>query len=158
MTKWIAVALFVGACGKGDGKAEGGFDEYKLKSMATEAKLQLNKIAKLAKLKGAETGAFPAGSAPATPSAKCCDAPDHKCPVDAAAFAKDPVWSALEFSVDEPSRYQYSYVGAASVFTAYAIGDLDCDRKIATFSIGGTIGADGTPSTTNLVEPPAGTW
>lgn len=157
MTKWIAVALFVSACGKGDGKADkpdkAGFDEYRLKSMATEAKLQLNKIAKLAKLKGAETGAFPVGFAPATPSTKCCDAPDHKCPVDAAAFAKDPVWSALEFSVDEPSRYQYSYIGAASVFTAYAVGDLDCDGTLATFSSGATLGSDA-----HLVEPPAGTW
>ncbi|MFT3692065.1 MAG: hypothetical protein QM831_02910 [Kofleriaceae bacterium] len=164
MTKWIAIALCVAACGKGDGKAadKGGlaasFDEYKAKSMATEAKLNLNKISKLAKVKAAEASKFPAGTAAATPAGKCCDGPDHKCAVDAAAFAKDPVWQALEFSVDEPSRYQYSYTGTDTAFTAMAVGDLDCDGKMATYVMTGTLGPDGMPGKAELTEPPAGTW
>lgn len=44
--------------------AKGGFKDYQDRSKATEAKLQLNKIGKLAKMAAAEKGSFPAGSAP----------------------------------------------------------------------------------------------
>ena len=74
-----------------------------------------------------------------------------KCPVDAAAW-KDPVWTALEFSIDEPSAYHFSYESDGKTFTALAVGDRDCDQQNATFTLKGT--PDGN---TELTQPPKGT-
>jgi hypothetical protein len=63
-----------------------GFKDYADKSKATEAKLQLNKIAKSAKVAFIADGKFPAGSAPLTPAIDCCKAEGGKCAVDATAW------------------------------------------------------------------------
>jgi hypothetical protein len=142
------------ACSKPK-SAEGkdGFKDYQDKSKATEAKLQLNKIGKLAKMVMAEKGAFPIGSAPLTPATDCCKGEGGKCAVDANAWKAGP-WTALEFQIDEPHRYRYSYEGAADgkSFTATAVGDLDCSGKSKTFTVKGSVDASGNPKT-ELQEP-----
>jgi hypothetical protein len=134
------------------------FDDYKNRSKATEAKLQLNKLGKNAKRIVVETGAFPKGKVGPSPAAECCGAAqDHKCPVDAKAWA-DPVWQAMEFSIDEPSLYRYSYESTdGKTFTATAIGDADCDSTMATYTLTGKLDASGNPSV-DLTEPPKGTY
>lgn len=133
--------------------AKGGFKDYQDRSKATEAKLQLNKIGKLAKVAAAEKGLFPAGSAPLTPATDCCKGSGGKCAVDANAWKVVP-WSTLEFEIDEPHIFRYSYEGAADgkSFTATAVGDLDCSGKTQTYTMKGTIDASGNP-TTAMQEP-----
>jgi type IV pilus assembly protein PilA len=68
----------------------------------------------------------------------CCD----KCAADATLWT-DPGWVALQFSVDDPHYYVYSFVltGDPSVgpFTARANGDLDCNGVESTFEMYGEI-------------------
>jgi len=132
-----------------DGKD--GFKDYQDKSKATEAKLMLNKIGKSAKLIFAETSKFPIGNAPLTPATECCKGDGAKCQPDPKAWTAGP-WAAMEFTIDEPHRYRYSYESAdGTTFTATAVGDLDCDGKPQTFTLKGSIDA-GNPKV-ELQEP-----
>ncbi|HKA88165.1 MAG TPA: type II secretion system protein [Haliangiales bacterium] len=77
----------------------------------------------------------------------CCGQAGDKCAPNPAAFTA-AVWSSLKFSVDDPHYYWYRYQGAgtanASVFTATAFGNLDCDTVYSTFELVGSVQADGT--------------
>jgi type IV pilus assembly protein PilA len=49
-------------------------------------------------------------------------------------------WYCLQFSIDVPQTYQYSYVGVPTEgFTAIAIGDLDGDSVTSRFSLEGVV-------------------
>jgi type IV pilus assembly protein PilA len=55
-------------------------------------------------------------------------------------------WQALNFAVEDPFYYQYTYAsngpgttGADSAFTARANGDLNCDQILSTFERVGTV-------------------
>ncbi len=97
--------------------------DYQKRSKKTEAQLQLNKLMKNAKVAFINSATYPVGKAPLTPAAACCSGPDKHCPVDAAQWSKDPTWAALDFSVDEPNLYQYSYESDGKTVTATAVGD-----------------------------------
>lgn len=138
-----------------------GLQDYMKKSKQTEAQLQLNKIAKRAKVAAQSNGAFPTGKAKVLPadngSPGCCGGGDNKCKVST-EWASDPVWKTLEFSVDEPTLYRYSYDSSdGKSFTATAVGDLDCDGKPATYTLTGKLDASGNP-TTDVVKPAAGEY
>ncbi len=92
----------------------------------------------------AQHGAFPDGDIPLTPAVACCDQgrDDRMCEVDASQWAVAG-WDALGFSVEEPHRYQYAYVGSASEFEVTLVGDLDCDRTLSTYTLEGIVGDDG---------------
>jgi hypothetical protein len=137
---------------KGDKPADtGGFKDYQTKSKATEAKLQLNKIGKNAKVTFAETSKFPVGSAPLTPATDCCKGEGGKCQPDPKAWTTGP-WTALDFAIDEPHRFRYSYESAdGTTFTATAVGDLDCSGKPLTYTLKGSVDA-GNPKV-ELQEP-----
>jgi type IV pilus assembly protein PilA len=88
---------------------------------------------------------FPA-SQTATPSTWPCLQTGQK-------FAPSPTnftaatWAALNFSVDDPFYYWYTYTatnqtGTGSVFAADANGDLDCDNTYSTFERKGSVLAD----------------
>jgi hypothetical protein len=64
----------------------------------------------------------------------------------------DPAWSKLDFQIDEPSLFVYTYTGAAQSFTATAAGDLDCDTIEITYTLTGTA-VNGNPAVV-LTEPP----
>lgn len=132
---------------------QGPFGDYMKKSKKTEAQLQLNKIGKSAKVAAMENALFPVGKSNPT-SGSCCDGPDHKCAaIPSAAWAADPVWSKLDFQIDEPTLFQYSYESTdGKSFVARAIGDLDCDTTMITYELRGEL-RDGNPSIT-LIEPP----
>lgn len=118
-------------------------DAYKKKSMETEARLQLNKLSKMARMLHAEKYAFPIGSTGLTPSKPCCEQADKRCPPVSEIWNTE-VWQALEFSVDEPHRFQYSYESPdGQTFVAKAIGDVECSGKPTTFTITGKTGPAG---------------
>ena len=138
----------LGKCSEASGK--GSLEDYKHRSMSSEAKLMLNKLGKSAKMAFVENGAFPKGKVGLTPAGECCASGQGKCAVDAAAW-NDPVWQALDFSMDEPGYYRYSYESDGTTFTATAVGDLDCDTEMATFTAKGSV-ENGNPEVT-IIEP-----
>lgn len=111
---------------------------YMKDSKAIEAKLQLRKLHRDLKRTLAEKSAFPIGKVGPTPATPCCASADHKCPV---ADWKDPVWTALDFQIDEPTQFQYSYASDGKTATLTAVGDTECAGKPVTYSI--AVGADG---------------
>jgi prepilin-type N-terminal cleavage/methylation domain-containing protein len=147
------------------------FLEYMKRGKTTEASLNLNKIAKAAKRVKGEIGTYPGeSSATLVPAStgSCCGgsggtgAVNNKCsPTPDAFTTAGGAFAHLEFSVDEPSIYSYNYTPTSATnttgFTALAVGDADCDTKLATFSLIGTTTAAGNPST-NIVPPPSGTY
>jgi type II secretory pathway pseudopilin PulG len=132
-----------------------GFTEYMKKSKASEASLQLNRMSKRAKTYFGENGTFPQGNAPLTPAEDCCKQPNVKCAANPSDW-DNPVWKALEFSIDEPGNYRYDYQSDGKTFVAHAVGDLDCDGTPATYTLQGSV-EGGNPST-NLTPPPAGVY
>ncbi len=129
------------------------FMDYMKKSKKTEASLQLNKIGKNAKTFYITASAFPTTTASITPSTSCCAGAGKKCAVASAAWATNG-WSELDFQIDEPHLFQYTYTPAASgvTFSATAVGNLDCDAASITYTMNGT-STSGNPAV-SLTEPP----
>ncbi len=135
------------------------FMDYMKKSKKTEAALQLNKIGKNAKTMYIERQTYTTGTAPVSPtpgrpaSGGCCGGPNNKCIPVPATFAGDTSgWAQLDFQIDEPSLFIYSYTSPTpSTFTATAIGDLDCDNTEITYTMNGTA-VSGNPAV-SLTEP-----
>jgi len=145
------VACVLGADGDAAVKScwDNAFKSYANAGRASEAKLMLNRIGKSAKRAYGETNAFVAGKVGPVPDKACCSFPDHKCP----GFddRSDPVWTALDFEIEEPHLFQYSYDGTATAATATAIGDLDCSGTTITYQL--KLSVDGGAPKTELVEP-----
>jgi type II secretory pathway pseudopilin PulG len=118
------------------------FMGYMDKGKRTEAELMLMQIERGAQRYAIEHDELPRGSAPPTPERPCCDGPDHRC-FDLQSW-ETPAWQALDFSIDRPHRFQYSYESDGKTFTARAVGDLDCDGDAVTYELRGVIGASGT--------------
>ncbi len=150
------------------------FLDYMKRSRATEAGEQLNAIGKVQKRTYGENSSFTVGNGAFLPTgvsatSGCCGLKggtestpgttvNNKCKSTPAAFKADSQWVAMGFSVGEESAYGYSYVGtSATKFTAYAIGDVDCDGVVATFTLQGTLDSAGNPSV-NLIKPAAGVY
>ena len=133
------------------------FMDYMKKSKKTEASLQLNKISKNAKTAFITNATFPATAAGPTPATNCCTqnvGGNKKCAPVAGDWAVAG-WQALDFQVDEPFLFTYSYTSTGTGFTANAVGDLDCDTVSITYSAIGTSSA-GNPAVT-ITEPPPNT-
>jgi hypothetical protein len=130
------------------------FMDYTKRAKKTESALQLNKLGKTARRTYAEAGSFPKGNTPLTPPDPCCGQPNNRCRAVPELYAADPVWKALDFQIDEPTLFQYSYEASpdGQSFVARAVGDLDCDTTFITYELRGTA-ANGNPSLT-LIEPP----
>ena len=131
------------------------FMDYMKRSKKTEASLQLNKIGKNNKRVYSETSSFvtTAGAAlPAHSGVGCCfAASNNHCPVDATGFAGDVGWKALDFQIDEPALFFYTYTPGTTTFTATAQGDLDCDGTPIVYTLQGTA-VNGNPAVA-LTEP-----
>jgi hypothetical protein len=126
-----------------------GVSAYKSKSMAIEAKLRLQMIAKNAQAAFQGDGAFPVGTVGPTPAGPCCNEPGQQCEVTGDV---DPLWDSLGVFFDEPVRFSYRYESDGKTATATAVGDLDCDGTSITYKLEMSVDADG-KVTTNLVEP-----
>jgi type II secretory pathway pseudopilin PulG len=118
------------------------FMDYMDKGKRTEPELMLMRIERGAQRYAMERGELPVGSAPPTPAIPCCAGPDHRCyePQSWEPFA----WQQLDFSIEKPHRFQYSYESDGKTFTARAVGDTDCDGSAVTYELRGVIGASGT--------------
>jgi hypothetical protein len=160
-----ALALLASCGGKDDGdkkdrkgRDRGGDDDedpvlgYKKKAKKSEAMIQLDKISKRAKEEFHVNGAFPVAKLALTPGETCC-VQDHemkkKCAPKASNWSGD--WRKLDFSIDEPHYFQYSYESDGKTFTAKAVGDLDCDTTMITYEAQGSA-LDGKPSV-QITEP-----
>jgi type IV pilus assembly protein PilA len=133
------------------------FMDYMKRSKQTEASLQLNKIGKNAKRAYYENGAFPRGRTGLTPPTTCCGQgpPPNHCVTSLDDWVKNPVWHALDFEIDEPSLFRYSYESDGKTFTAQAVGDLDCDGIEITYKANGGLDPATHNPTFTLTEPPA---
>ncbi|HUQ01599.1 MAG TPA: hypothetical protein VM261_03850 [Kofleriaceae bacterium] len=125
------------------------YDDYMKKSKRSEAELNLNALQKSLKVTFIENAEFPRGTAPLTPATPCCEhSPDRKCPVSVSEWADNPVWSALDFELVEPSLFQYSYESTdGKVAIVKAVGDLDCDTTTSEYVLR-CEAPDGNPSCT----------
>ena len=135
------------------------FMDYMKRSKKTEASLQLNKIGKNSKRAYMENSQYVVGTTGNTPTPVgkgCCGgagaSPNH-CKASPVSWTGDSTWTSLDFEIDEDTLFYYKYVGAATVFTATAVGDLDCDGTEITYTLSGTA-ASGNPAV-SLSEPPA---
>lgn len=149
------------------------FMEYMKKSKSSEASLNLNKVGKNQKTKFQAESTFTTsngGILPAKPGTSgCCGGKGgaagtevtNKCEADSTGFKNDAGFSDMEFSVDEPSQYVYSYTGGSDTATAFAIGDLDCNKAESTWKLNLNAITNGTAYTgaaATLVPPAKGTY
>jgi type IV pilus assembly protein PilA len=129
------------------------FMDYMKKGKSTEAELQLAKIKTNAKAAFNTESSYPTAVVGLTPGTACC-AQDFggkkKCAV-AASDWNVATWQALDFQLDEPFYFRYSYNGGGTAYTATAVGDLDCDLTTITYTLAGT-SADGNPAS-SLAKP-----
>ena len=128
------------------------------KAKSSEAKIQLNKIGKTSKEVFSTQAKFPGITTGVTPAAGCCAGANQHCAVVATDW-QTANWQALDFEMTEPFLFQYDYtgsgVGSASVYTAHATGDIDCDTTFITYTLAG-VATGGNPSLT-LTDPPPNT-
>ena len=128
------------------------------KAKSSEAKIQLNKIVKTTKEVFSTQAKFPGITTGVTPAAGCCAGANQHCAVVATDW-QTANWQGLDFEMTEPFLFQYDYtgsgVGSASVFTAHATGDIDCDTTFITYTLAG-VATGGNPSLT-LTDPPPNT-
>jgi type IV pilus assembly protein PilA len=114
------------------------FLEMMKKSKRNEAELNLDAIKKSLKGEWPVRQGFYVGDTGTAPDGDCCDSgrPDRKCEIDVSIWQSSN-WRALEFSINEPSYFNYDYTGVDDSFTATAVGDLDCDDVPVTFTLSG---------------------
>jgi hypothetical protein len=155
--KPVLLMMLVIGCGSGDSGIEN-LPKKQLVPREAEVVSNLDAIAKRANSIFHDTKAFPIGTTAELPARNgdvlasgCCGSKssgtteDNKCPVST-AWASDPVWKTLGFSIAAPSLYRYKYESAdGKSYTATATGDADCDSKEATFRVHGTIDASTKP-------------
>jgi prepilin-type N-terminal cleavage/methylation domain-containing protein len=130
------------------------FSQQMKKAKTGEAQLMLNEIGKNAKTYYQANTKFPQGTATPLPGTDggACTAAGGKFAVDAAGWQGDPVWSDLDFHVDEPNLFTYHYAATTTTDAeATAVGDLDCDSKLATYTLKLCVPA-GSPAA-DLVKP-----
>ena len=149
------------------------FIDYIKRSKATEAGIQLNNIGKNLKREYADISSFPttAGAAlpVAGPNGSCCGykggtaatpgtTVNNKCQAVPDAFGSDLGWKELDYRLSEPSQYIYQYVPTdGQNVVAYAIGDLDCDKTLSTWTLQAKGVSQGIPQV-NIIPPPKGTY
>ncbi|MFT3695638.1 MAG: hypothetical protein QM831_21050 [Kofleriaceae bacterium] len=149
MKRWLWLVALAG-CDKGQHRV---IDDDKLDTDRTRTiHKQFEALAVQMRKMWAEKKAFPIGVSAKLPKQRdleCCGVDPAtgkntlQCPPDP-DFKTDPMWSKLEFSIDEPSFYRFEYHGTnASVFTVFATGDVDCDRVSVEFTMGGVVEPDG---------------
>jgi len=124
------------------------FLDYTKQAKKSEAELQLARLGKHAKTIWASEAKFPTADIPLTPDKSCCESPTRRCERGPGTWK---AWAPLDFAIDEPHRFRYSYRGSDGQFVATAVGDLDCDGIEVTYTLTGMI-ENGAP-VLNLVAP-----
>lgn len=132
------------------------FMSYMERGKRSEAVLQLNKIAKNDKSYFITNAAYAPSATSAKPGADggACSAAGRKIAVDT-TWNSDAGWQALDFQIDEPALFTYHYTRSATTSaSATAVGDLDCDGTLITYSLTMTA-TNGNPAQV-LSEPTIG--
>lgn len=129
------------------------FMDYMKKSKKTEASLQLNKILKNNKTHYITHARYVTDNGATLPGAAgaACAGPGGKFAV-VNTWAADAGWTQLDFQVDEPNLFSYTYTGNATTPSATADGDLDCDGTTIQYTLNMTA-TNGNPAGT-ITEPP----
>jgi len=111
------------------------FLDYMNHSKATAADLDARRIEAGIKSYYADTVELPpsAQEMPGSPT-DACMSPTGKLPVRSyAEWNADPGWRAIHFTVDEPSRYSYTWTRESPTHGVLVVSaDLDCDGTIST--------------------------
>ena len=121
---------------------------------ASEAMLQLNKMAVDAKTYYFANTKYPQGTANVLPGADggACATANRRFAVSS-AWAADSVWSGLGFEIDEPNMFSYHFASTATnIAQGLAVGDLDCDGVKITYIV--NLNAAQEPAAT-YIEPSA---
>ena len=104
--------------------------------------MQLSKLGKNANVAFVTNAEFPKGKVGPTPAQPCCSEQIKQC-IPTETMWSDPVWQALDFTVDGPFNFQYMYESDGKTFTATAIGDVGCKGDPLTTTITGKVSATG---------------
>jgi type IV pilus assembly protein PilA len=111
---------------------------------------------------GTPNGWFNSVGGAVLPDTGCCAV---KCSLDASGTNKDSWgggWQALSFSVTDPHYYKYAFTGQCCpdtgpcndvLFTAAAVGDLNCDSKTSLFTRQGSTTAGEIKTSPLYVDP-----
>jgi prepilin-type N-terminal cleavage/methylation domain-containing protein len=122
---------------------------------ASEAMLQLNKMAIDAKTYYFTNSKYPQGSAGVLPGADggACAGPSGHFAVST-GWNTDPIWTALSFEINEPNLFSYHFTSTASnTAQGLAVGDLDCDGVKITYQL--NLNAAQEPAATYVEPPPS---
>ncbi|MEP6863894.1 MAG: hypothetical protein ABJE66_24920 [Deltaproteobacteria bacterium] len=105
------------------------------KIRAREAEHLIDVIADKVEQHVAVTGRVPTTAAAKSPAVPCCEQ-GGLCKPDLDTWAA-PGWKELEFSIDDPYRYQYEYAPDPSGQSAIvrAVGNLDCDQEPSLYEL-----------------------
>ncbi|MGE0872507.1 MAG: prepilin-type N-terminal cleavage/methylation domain-containing protein [Kofleriaceae bacterium] len=134
------------------------FMDYMKKSKKTEASLQLNKLAKNAKVEFNTESSYPQGTAAVLPGpdGDACNSTTPKGKFAVVSWTGDAVWKSLNFQIDEPGLFSYHYTAAAAnTADGSAVGDLDCDTTKITYTLALT--APNGNASAVITEPPPNT-
>ena len=108
------------------------------KSKLSEATVNLERLYEAARRYHGDKHAFPPGSAgPTPPLGACCAQAGKKCAPDPKLWTGSP-WKELQFQMDDPGYFSYTYASDGASFTVTAHGDLDCDGVYSTFELVGS--------------------
>ncbi len=130
------------------------FTAYARKAKTSEAMLQLNKLSKGAKTWHDAQASYPQGTAAALPGVDggACAAPGKKFAA-VSTWSDDAAWLSLGFQIDEPNLFTYHYTSTAPrAATATAVGDIDCDGTMITYTL--ELGVSNGNATSLVIEPP----
>ena len=130
------------------------FTGHMTHAKASEAMLQLNKMAVDAKTYYFANTKYPQGTAAVLPGAdgSACAGPNRHFAASS-AWNADPVWSSLGFQIDEPNLFSYHFASTTTtVAQGLAVGNLDCDGVKITYIL--NLNAAQEPAAT-YVEPSA---
>jgi hypothetical protein len=112
------------------------FMDYMRKSKKTEASLQLKNMSIKVRDYSTPDPQMAPSSTTNQPGADGGACPNKFPIVPAATWFADPAWSALEFHIDEEALFTYHWVKTTiSSGHGLAVGDLDCDTTLITYSL-----------------------
>ena len=130
------------------------FTSHMTHAKASEAMLQLNKMAVDAKTYYFANTKYPQGTAGVLPGADgtACNNANRRFAISN-AWTADSVWSGLGFEIDEPNMFSYHFASTATnTAQGLAVGDLDCDGVKITYQL--NLNAAQEPAATYLEPAP----
>jgi hypothetical protein len=110
---------------------------YMERPPSSDGKVALKRIAVGVKTFYNSNLAYPVANVGPVPATPCCAQPGKICAPDPSLWTTK-LWNDLDFAVNVPSHFQFTYAGTATEFTATAVGDQKCDGHVETITAHGT--------------------